>query len=163
MGATSVKTATIKSIVSVTENLSGGTLKDNVVSHEINDELTLNSGSTPDAELIYSGTVTLSSGTYSLDLNALSNTEGTTISSTNKKPRAIKIKAASGNANVITVSKGASNGYTGLGSSFSYALLAGESFLGVFGTSVVDITASVKVLDFTGTGSQTCTIIIVMG
>lgn len=163
--ATTVQQATIVSTITTTENLSKSTLLDNKVEHGkgINQALSYNSGSTPDAEMVYSGTVTLGSGTATLDLTNIANSEGDTIVSTAHKPRAIKIIAASDNDNVITVSKGASNGYTGLGTSFSIGLLAGESFLSIFGTAVVDISGTVKTLDFAGTGSQTCDIFILFG
>ena len=71
-------------------------------------------------------------------------------------------EATAGNANVITVAKHGTTGFTGFGANFSVGLLAGETLKIDLGTSSQDITASIKQLLFTGTGSQTMKMIVII-
>jgi len=52
--ATTVKECNIKSVLEVVEDLSKSTLSDDQVTHNLEDVIKLHSGSTPDAELVYS-------------------------------------------------------------------------------------------------------------
>jgi hypothetical protein len=90
-------------------------------------------------------TATLSGGSLTLDLTASPYSGGV------KVPiRAFFLNPAS-NANNITIAKGATNGYTGFGSTFAITLAPGESCQL---NALTALSGSVKTLDLTGTGSQ---------
>ena len=147
MGATTVKQALITSKIEVIEVLSNTTLSDPDVTHALNDDHTLTASSTPDAELVYSGVQALTAGTATIDLMALTNTEGTTIITNTKIVRAIKIKATAGNANPITLTEGASNGYELFGNGWTVALEAGDHILAYLGANAPAVSASTKDID----------------
>lgn len=64
-------------------------------------------------------------GAGTVDLTSLTEISGRVFSLSGLKPRTIKIKALDANAGAVTVVKGASNGYTGLGAAYSTVLPAG--------------------------------------
>ena len=163
MGATTVKVATVTSDVSVIENLSKTTLKDKNITHQIVDNLELKSGSTPDAELIYSGNIPLSSGTATIDLKALANSEGTTIVTEGKKVRVFKAKAADDNANPLTLTFGASSAYLLAGAAWKVILNADDSVLFILNDNAPAISSSTKDIDLSGTDTQSVDIIIIFG
>jgi len=90
-------------------------------------------------------TATLSSGAVTIDLTAAPYSGGT------KVPIRMYMLNPASNANPITIAKGASNGYTGFGSSFSLTLAPGES---AALNALTALSSSVKTLDLTGTGAQ---------
>ena len=161
--ATTPKTAYITSNLEVLEQLSLATLSDKSVTHQLKDELVLTSSSTPDFEKVWSARQLLTAGAATIDLKALTDPEGNTITTEGKKIRAIKIKALSTNANALTISEGASNGYELFGNAFTIALEAGDHFLAYLGTNAPDISDTTKNIDLAGTGTQGIDIIIVIG
>ena len=99
-------------------------------------------------------TVTLSGGAATIDLTSITDPNLGTVTFNTLTPITIKFANPSANANNITIAKGASNGYTGLGSSFSLTIPpGGEATLHLVGASAVG--GSSKTFDLTGTGSQT--------
>lgn len=161
--ATTVKEMNLKSSLEVIEDLSKTTLDDDKVTHKLEDVMKLHSGSTPDAELVYSGNIPLVAGAATIDLTALSDSEGNTIATTGKKVRAIKIKPTSTNTGAITLVDGASNGYELFGDGFSIALNGGNHVLAYFGVDAPDIGSSTKNIDLSGTGTESIDIVIVFG
>jgi len=90
-------------------------------------------------------TATLVSGTLTLDMTASPYSGGV------KTPiRAFFLNPAS-NPNTITIAKGATNGYTGFGSTFAITLSPGESCQL---NALTALSGTVKTLDLTGTGTQ---------
>ena len=161
--ATTVKSAVICSKLQVIERLSKPTLTDVEVTHNLNDDHTLTSASTVDVELVYSATQALSGGTATIDLKSISDTEGNTIVTEGKKVRAIKVKATSDNANALTLSEGAANGYELFGDGWKIALEAGDHFLAYLGDNAPAISSSTKDIDLSGTAVQSVDIEIIFG
>jgi hypothetical protein len=120
---------------------------------QYNTALTLNAASTPNAKKSAKQVYTLASGVASIDLTSLTGLNGASLSMSGSKGRIIKIKAPSGNGAGITIAKGASNGYTGLGAAFSVTLPPGGEFAFYDGGNGVAVGGSAKILDVTGTGS----------
>lgn len=161
--ATTVSQANIVSDVNVKEKLSKSTLEDKIVTHRIKDEQILTSATTIDAELVYSGMTTLSDGSATLDLKALTNAEGDTIVTEGKKVRVFKAKATSTNANALTLAAGASNGYLLGGAAWKFALSASDSIMTIHNNNAPAVGDSSKNIDLTGTGAQSVDIVIVFG
>lgn len=100
------------------------------------------------------GAVTMTAGAGTLDLRALTGLNGAAVDLNGLKPRAILFENPATNANPITIAKGASNGYTGLGSAFSITLQPGQKHLARLGAAGTAVSATVKTFDITGTGTQ---------
>lgn len=101
-----------------------------------------------------SGELTLSSGTGTIDLTALTGDNGEAVSFSGLKVQIAKFKNKSTNANSITIAKGASNGHTGFGANFSLTLPpAGEVTIWLDEASA-DVGGSDKTIDVSGTGAQ---------
>src|SRR6476660_6066460 len=90
----------------------------NIQHDQFNKTQTLNAGTSPAATVTASFVATLSGGALTLDLTAMTGTNGATVNANGLTPRCIVFQNPATNANPITVAKGASNGYTGLGTSF---------------------------------------------
>jgi len=127
-------------------------------------EIQLGAGSVPVVTKKANFLLTLSGGAATIDLTALPDLAGVQ-DFTGLKVQAIKFRNPS--ANVMTISKGASNGY-GLdgGNAFTipvapvYQSRPGE-FLGLFPEGTPDVAAGAKNIAVAGTGTQTlqCTIL----
>lgn len=130
-------------------------------------ETTLNSSSTPDAEDAAYFRITLSGGAATLDLTAMLHQidTGVTVSksATGKKIRAWRFKAPTGNTGNIVVTKGASNGYSPVGTTFTKVIAPGGNSGDDFYTSAGDVGGSAKNLDITGTGSEYVDVGVVWG
>lgn len=110
--------------------------------------------------------LTLSSGTGSVNLAALPGlTDEETVVGTGLKVQYLKLRGKAGNANPITVTKGASNGYglNAAGASWTVVLDAGQSVLFSLADASPDVASGARVLDVTGTGSQVLEIILLLG
>ena len=97
----------------------------------------------------------LSSGTATVDLSA------SPFSGTGKTVKAVTFRAPSTNAGPVTVAKGATNGYAGLGATFSVVVAAGEQIT-VAGSGVSAIGSGNKTLDLSGTGTDALAIAAVL-
>jgi hypothetical protein len=104
----------------------------------------------------------LSVGAASMDLTAIPLAGGGTVDGTGKHVKAIALLAPSTNANAITLAKGASSGYAGLGATFSIVLAAGQDAKVVPVAAAAVIGTGNKTLDLSGTGSQVLTGVIWM-
>ncbi len=129
---------------------------DATVTSSMNTTAALNSGTTPPATKSSFGTLTLSSGTGTIDLTSLPDDNGTpaVVTLTGLRIATMKLRNKSTNANAITVAKGASSGFTGFGSAFSIVLQVGEEVSLLCQNLAAAVSAGVKTLDVTGTGSQ---------
>lgn len=117
--------------------------------------------STPDVEYCVVKSVALSAGAYTLDLTNMTGTNGAAVNGNAKKIRLLRITVPGTNA--ITVAKGASNGHTGLGSSFSLVIPAGGTVALDLSSNGVAISGTDKTLDFSGTGTDTFKLTLVLG
>lgn len=129
--------------------------------------VTLNSTSTPDAEDAAYFRITLVAGAATLDLTAMlhqiSSTATLSKSASGKKVRAWKFKAPTGNTGNIVVTKGASNGYSPVGTTFTKVIAPGGYSEDYFYTSAGDVGGSAKNLDVTGTGTEYVDVGVVWG
>lgn len=145
--------ANARLVMGVIETLGGDDVPSgSTVPHTGYDEvLTLNASSTPAIDSAAFEDVTLTAGAATLDLTVLLLNAGS-VSLSGKKPEIVIFRNDSTHA--ITVAKGASNGYTGFGSSFSIAIPAGGAVMLFLNGNAAAVSGSVKTLDLTGTGSD---------
>lgn len=123
---------------------------------------TLNSASTPAVTKSFSIAQALSGGAATLDVtNVVDATTGATVTLTGLTPVYTLFTNPSTNANPITITFGAANGYTGFGAAYKETLAPGSSVVHRIGSIVFD--ASHKTFDLTGTGSQILNIQILAG
>lgn len=135
-----------------------------VITHQaFNDTLTLNSGSTPDVTKMAAFTKALSAGAATIDLTALTGTNGATVNGNGDKVRIFKAINPSSNANSITLTEGASNGYELAGNGWTVVLQPGQHFTFYADEDAPTIGGSAKTIDLAGTGSQTLNVMVVMG
>ena len=139
-------------------------MSDKTVVHSgYNSSGTYNAASSPPSTTVAAFEQALSSGTATIDLRALLGTNNIAVDGNGLRAQFIKFRNKSTNANPITIAKGASNGYDGLGAAFSIALAVGAEFLMKLNDGGNDIGATNKTLDLTGTGAQVLECEIVMG
>jgi hypothetical protein len=144
----------IKLNISTTETLTGDDLVANSQllhsGYDVNQ--TLDGTTTPDITKAAYQTFTLVAGAKTIDLtDLLLNAAAVTFSGL--KPRAIRFRNTG--AAAMTIAKGASNGYTGLGSAFSLTLQPGQSQLFYLHDQGTAVSGSVKTFDVSGTGTDT--------
>lgn len=134
------------------------------VTHNLfNSSASLSGSTTPPATTVAAFELALVAGAGSIDLRALSGTNGATIDGNGLKVQVLKIKAKATNENVISVAVGASNGYELAGADFKITLQPGQEFLFYGNDETPDIADADKVLDVAGTGTQGLDVIVVMG
>lgn len=105
----------------------------------------------------------MTAGAATIDLAALASTQSRAFSLSGLKVRMFKVTALAGNLNPVTLSKGATNGYTGFGSAFSVTLQPGQSWTFEDAGNGVAVSGTVKTLDLAGTGTQGVTFSIAGG
>lgn len=128
---------------------------------EFDSTATLNADSTPPATTVAAFVQALTTGAATIDLTALTGTNGGTINGTGLKVQVLKVKNLG--ANALTITPGASNGYDILGASSSVTLASGQEIM-LFGNDAVeDVASGAKTIDLSGTGSQTSEWMIVLG
>lgn len=127
---------------------------------EYNETATLNSSSTPPATLVAEFLLTLTAGAATIDLRALTGTNGATVDGNGLKPQVVRIKNLG--ANVMTISAGASNPHNAFTTDGTVIRPSGHIML--FGNDGdEDIDATHKTWDIAGTGSQTAEVTILLG
>lgn len=155
--------------VSVVHTLEGELIdpdNDSVTANQLTEDLALTSSTTPPVTKHGGGELTMSTGTGSIDLTAVPGlTSEETVVGTGLKLQALKLRNKSTNANIITVAKGASNGY-GLDASatdWDVTLSPGQEVTFYLDDAAPDIASGARILDVTGTGSQVLEYHAVMG
>jgi hypothetical protein len=123
---------------------------------------TLNATSTPPATKMAAQTISLTAGAVTIDLTALTGTNGATVDGTGLKVQILKLKNRSSNA-VMTFGEGASNGYEALGNAWTLKLLAGQEIEMFLNDAAPDIASGAKTIDVAGTGTESFDFIVVMG
>ncbi len=110
-------------------------------------------------------TVTLSSGTATLDLTAIPRVGGGTFDATGLRIQAIRFEASAGNANTIAISNGASNPYrlNATTTAWSDTLVAGQVAQHELKNAGDVVGSSHKTIDFAGTGAQTMLVHLLVG
>lgn len=115
---------------------------------------TLNAGTTPTVTKDANFETTLSSGAATVDLRVLTGTNGISVDLNGSKVRAFRAKAPATNGAAIVISKGASNGYTGFGASFSQSIPPGGEYVFYDGGNGTAVSNTVKTIDLAGAGSS---------
>jgi hypothetical protein len=137
-------------------NPAANSTKNFVTLDGFNNEHALTPSTTPDADDVWGGLVTLSGGAATIDLTALTGADSATKNFDGKK-----------SAGAFTIAKGASNGYTGFGANFSVTLPANASggawFMFYDAGGGTAVSGTVKTLDVSGTGAQVLEVIVVAG
>lgn len=125
----------------------------------------LSSTTTPAISKIAAFRKAMVAGAATIDLTALTGSNGVAIDGTGLKVQTIMVKAVAGNVAVITIGKGASNGY-GMGTAgaaWSIPMHGGDKATLEKNESMPDIAAGAKNIDLAGTGTDAVDIIILMG
>lgn len=122
----------------------------------------LSAATTPPATLVAYETVALVAGAATIDLTALTGTNGIAVDGTNLKVQVFKIKNKTGNA-AMTFVEGAATGYLLMGSGWKVILLAGQEQQFVGNDATPDITALLKHIDVSGTGTEEFELSVIMG
>lgn len=159
--ATSVKSTTLTSNLTVSEQLTSGGLDQNVRHKVLNEVVNYRPTTdtvTSDVDNLYSASLT-TSGT--IDLTSVTNTLGNTLDLTGERVVAVKFKniATTGN-DAINVTQGATNPYPLFGSTFSLDLQPRQSILYKADTMLTDVDASNLGIDYTLNGDTLGVILI---
>lgn len=133
----------------------------------LDQNLDLTASTTPPVTKVAAYTLTLSGGTGSIDLTALPGllNASEVIDITGLKAQIFQFYAPSTNANNITLTRGASNGY-GLGAggaAWTVVVPPDSSCLMKFTDTNPDVASGAKTIDCTGTGTQTVEVQVVAG
>lgn len=137
--------------------------KRKVTHDQFDDTYELAAATTPPATKVAAFEQNLSAGAATINLAALTGTNGATVDLTGLKVQIISIEAKAANANPITIVPGASNGIDLFGASSSITLQPGQRFMWFGNDAAPDVASGDRTLDLSGTGSQGLNIIIVAG
>ena len=159
---------TLQSNLTVIETFTGPGVSpgDNTVTqNQLNEQITLNSGTSPAATKEATFTQTLTSGAATIDLTALPGlTVDETVNGTGLKVQALKISNPITNANKIVVAQGASNPYRIDGATnWSIPIAPGQSHLFNLDGASDPVGSTHKNIDLAGTGSQALNVQVVLG
>lgn len=154
-----------ESNVTTTETLSTGVPAANsqrpLLHNGFDTSVTLDATTTPDETATNYSTVTLSGGAATINLASLTGVNGAAQDLTGKKIRWLKLKNTG--SNTVTISKGASNGYTGFGSAFSLEIKGGGEVLIYCAGNGVAVASGDRTLDLVGTGTDSFSLAIGAG
>lgn len=132
-----------------------------VIHNQYNSSATLDANTTPPVTKVAAFSQALTAGAATIDLTALTGTNGASVDGTGLKVQVFKIKNKG--ANNLTVKFGASNPYNLLGASWTL-ILAQNQEITVYGNDATpDIASGAKNIDLSGTTTQTSEVVIVMG
>ncbi len=127
-----------------------------------NETSSLTGATTPPVTSCASFLATLSSGTLTLDLRALTGTNGATIDGNGLKVQIVRCKNLG--ANPLTIKSGASNGHTGFFTATTGTIVPAGAHVMIFTNDAGDdIDATHKTWDLSGTSAQTSEWTIVLG
>ena len=148
----------------VTETLSDTSLASNgtdVVHDAYGLATTIKADSAVPATKVAAGIQTLTAGALTMDLTALTGTNGAAVTALGLKLQVWLLKNLG--AAVMTFSEGASNGYAALGASFSFKLLQNQMAQFYLADAAPDVASGDRTIDVAGTGSQTFQNVMVLG
>jgi len=157
-------TQNVTAVETLDENMHASAASRSQVTHDgFNTTVVLNSTSTPPASEVGCFEQDLTAGAATIDLTAMPSTNGATVDGTGKRVQAAKFKNPSDNANNMTITEGASNGYDGFGASFSIILVPGAEVTIFTNDGGTDISGTNKTIDIAGTSTQTLEVSLVLG
>ena len=146
----------------LTSGVAGASDK-NILHDQYKTEATLNATSTPAISQVSSFLATLSGGALSVDLTALTGAGGAALDLSGLKVQGLYLEVSAGDSPMTFVT-GASNGYDFGGlATWSVTLTAGESAMFFWNETSDDVSGTDKIMDISGTGTDTCEICIIAG
>jgi len=158
--------ATYQSKLTVEEELTGIGLaenKDTVTHNALDTRSVLNADSDVPATTVAAFAEELSAGAATIDLTALSGTQGE-VDGTGLKVQALKVIAAAANTEVVTVGDGAANGYELLGDGWTMDLAPGQEVLVYGNEAAPDISGTASDIDLASSDLDAIVnVIVVMG
>jgi len=162
MGVTATILHSLKIVKTLAANVAGITTPE-LVYDKLNTSKSLTSSTTPAVTDGSKQEIALSSGTKTIDLTALTDANGGSISLSGKKIVAVQIENPAANANNMTFAAGSANGVNFMGAGCQVILSPGQSIEIYNHTGGPTIGSGAKNIDVTGTGSQTFYFGIVAG
>lgn len=163
MSVTVTYAATCTVAETLPNNTGSAPAANRIVTHtDYNESATLNAASTPPATTTANFLLTLSAGAATIDLRALTGTNGAAVDLNGLKVQVVRIKNLG--ANSMVVKAGASNGHTGIFTATNGSIINPGAHEQKFtNDSGDDVDATHKTWDVTGTGAQTAEVSIVAG
>lgn len=153
----------IEEIPATNTGLAASAAQRQVTHNAFNVTAALSGSTTPPASLAVSFVQALTAGSATIDLTAMPGTNGATKSGSGLKVVAALFAAPDTNANPITISEGASNGYELLGDGWSVTLKPGQSLLWYGVAQAPTVGGAAKTIDLAGTGSQVLNCALLLG
>lgn len=133
-----------------------------VVHSAFNEGSTLTATTTPPVSRTANFVKALTAGAATIDLTAVSGTNGVTVDLSTTKVQVVRIKNLG--ANTLTVKAGASNGHTGIFTATNGTVIQPGGIAMIYSNNQGDtVDATHKTWDLTGTGTQTAEWTIVTG
>ena len=159
---------TYRSDLTVVETLTGNrpqaTDAKAKVTHDIlNKTKSLGAATTPPATKVAAFQKALAAGVATIDLTALVGTNGEIVDGSGLKVQCLKVANPVTNANPISITEGAANGYAAFGAGWKLTLSPGMEALLYGDDDAPDVAAGDKNIDLAGTGSQALDVLIVLG
>lgn len=158
--------ATYISQLSVTESIGNVPLVDanqsSILHDKLNRSVSLSGSTTPAVSVVIAETFALTAGAGTIDLTAMTGTNGATVNATGLKAKLCKIHNPATNA-AFTVKAGATNPYPLLGAAFLIVLQPDQEILAYLLDAGSAVSSTVKSIDLAGTGTQAIEMIIVFG
>ena len=105
----------------------------------------------------------LTAGAATIDLENLVGTNGAAVVGTGLRIQAMKLRGATANADPVTITQGAANGYDGFGASFSITLEPDAEVLILTQDAGANISATNSDLDVSGPGTEEIEVEIILG
>lgn len=156
--------STVQTVETIDSNAPAISSADNTLTHNgYNTSLSLNAGTTPPVTKCAYFSKALSSGSATIDLTALTGTNGVSVDGSGLKVQIAKFKNPASNGNNITVTVGASNGYLLAGAAWKAILAPGQEITFYGNDATPDIGGSAKTIDLSGAGTQALECSIIMG
>ena len=159
-------TVTLTDTLAVTETITGPDVSSATIPHlNTLTHTQLTSSTTPPVTKHVAKLVALTAGAATIDLTALTawGTNGVTEDCSGLKLQILQLKATSANANPITITKGASNGYEAFGADWSLALSGGQEATLYGNDKTPDVAAGAKTIDLAGTLVQSILVVMTFG
>lgn len=133
-----------------------------VITHtSFNETAVLHASSTPPVNKVAEFLLTLTAGSGSIDLRSLTGTNGASVDGNGLKVQVIRIKNLG--ENPMTFIDGATNGYPVFGDGNPLEIPVGGHIQLYGNDKLPDVSSTAKIVDVTGTGSQTAEVTIVLG
>lgn len=157
--------ATYAYTVAVTETFAGADASNpDILINGLGDSDTINAGTTVPATKVAKFNQALTAGAATIDLTALpGQTADETVVGTGLKVQIAEFRNLSTNANNITVTFGAANGYLLAGAAWKAILAPGQSVRFILKDAAPDVDGTHKNIDLAGTGTQVLEVFLILG